>query len=274
MLFSHRFAYDNHTSFRTECSSLADIFPNLVKNSFENVNLEYLEKTLKSGDKSYIFKFSTSDIETITKEFNINPIREIDLTKIDNNSMMSFISGAFLSCGSVSNPDKDYHLEFSISQETLTNDLSTILKSLGLEFKVSMRRNFHILYIKGSEKIEDILTFMGAEQSTLEIMNVKIFKDLKNRINRRSNCEKANFTRSYNAIQKQFQDIEYIDNTIGIDNLPDNLVETAYIRLENPDMPLSELREQLEEPISRSGLSRRLQKISAIAQQIKDGNYN
>lgn len=274
LLFSHRFSYNGDTSFRTECLHLALIFPNLLKNVFENVDFDYLERPLQNGNKSYTFKFSHDDVNIIVKEFNIKPIREIDLTKIDNNSMMSFISGVFLTCGSVSNPNKDYHLEFSVSQEVLANDLLTILKNLGFNFKVVKRKNFYIVYVKGSENIEDILTFMGAESSTLEVMNVKIFKSLQNRINRRSNCEKANYTRSLNAIQKQVDDIEYIDSTIGIENLPDVLVETAYIRLENPDMSLRELCEQFQEPIGRSGLNRRLQKISAIAQSIKDGTYD
>ncbi len=274
LLFSHRFSYNGDTSFRTECLHLALIFPNLLKNVFENVDFNYLERPLQNGNKSYTFKFSHDDVNIIVKEFNIKPIREIDLTKIDNNSMMSFISGVFLTCGSVSNPNKDYHLEFSVSQEVLANDLLTILKNLGFNFKVVKRKNFYIVYVKGSENIEDILTFMGAESSTLEVMNVKIFKSLQNRINRRSNCEKANYTRSLNAIQKQVDDIEYIDSTIGIENLPDVLVETAYIRLENPDMSLRELCEQFQEPIGRSGLNRRLQKISAIAQSIKDGTYD
>lgn len=273
LLFSHRFSYNGDTSFRTECLELAEIFPKLVKNLSKNISVDCIEKVLQNDDKSYTFKFSSSDYNSIIDEFNIQSTHQIDLTKIDNNSITAFISGVFLVCGSVSNPNKEYHLEFSVSQEVLANDLLTLLVSFGLDFKVILRKNFYIVYTKGSEKIEDILTFMGAESSTLEIMNVKIFKSLQNRLNRRSNCEKANYTRSLNAIQKQVDDIEYIESTIGIDNLPSVLVETAYIRLENPDMSLRELCEQFEEPIGRSGLSRRLQKISTIAQQIKDGSY-
>lgn len=274
LLFSHRFAYNNDTSFRTECAELARIFPDLVKNVFGDISIKHFEKTLQNNCKSYTFRFNLDDFNSIIEEFNIKPTHEVDLTKIDNNNMMSFISGAFLVCGSVSNPNKEYHLEFSVSQEVLANDLLTILKSFGLDFKIVKRKNFHIVYVKGSEKIEDILTFMGAESSTLEVMNIKIFKSLQNRLNRRSNCEKANYTRSLNAIQKQVDDIEYIDSTIGIDSLPTILIETAYMRLENPDMSLRELCEQFEQSIGRSGLSRRLQKISTIAQQIKDGTYD
>lgn len=273
LLFSHRFLNGTDTSFRTECPQLAEIFPSLVKNVFGNIPVEYNEKSLKSGAKSYTFRFSKEDSVIISKEFNINPVREINLTKIDNNNIMSFLLGAFLTCGSVSNPSKDYHLEFCVSQELLANDLLTILKHFNLNFKISTRRNFKIVYVKGSENIEDILTLMGAENSTLEIMNVKIFKSVQNRLNRRSNCEKANYTKSMTAIKKQFDDIEYIDSTIGIENLPENLIETAYIRLENPDMSLRELCELFETPIGRSGLSRRLQKISNIAEKIKNGEY-
>lgn len=273
LLFSHRFAYFDHKSFRTEFKGLADIFPSLVKNTFGSMPIDCEVKPLKDGNESYNFKFSPQDTDTITSEFNIQHRREIDLTKIDNNNMMSFISGAFLTCGSVSNPNKDYHLEFSIPQELLANDLLTILRNFGFNFKVSKRRNFNILYIKGSESIEDVLTFMGAESSTLEMMNVKIFKSVQNRLNRRSNCEKANYSRSENASQKQTEDINYIDSTIGIEHLPNNLIETAYVRMENPDMTLKELCNMFQKPIGRSGLSRRLQRLSNIAQQIRDGEY-
>ncbi len=273
LLFSHKFTNSN-TSFRTECLQLAKMFPSLVKDVFGNsIELEYVEKVLQDGTKSYTYKFSKNDALKIAKEFNISSTPEIDITKIDNNNVMSFVSGVFLSCGSISDPNKDYHFEFCISQELLAKDLITILKSFGLDFKMLTRRNFFVVYVKGSENIEDILTFMGAESSTLEIMNVKIFKSVRNRLNRRSNCEKANFNRSYNATQKQVEDINFIDDTIGLENIPSALAETAYLRLENPEMSLSELCQEFEEPIGRSGLNRRFQKISLIAQQLKDGTY-
>ncbi|MGN1411467.1 MAG: DNA-binding protein WhiA [Oscillospiraceae bacterium] len=274
LLFSHRFAQDEKTSFRTESKSVAELFPRLIHDILGgNFKIESYQKDIKGNSKAYYFNLSSQDVKVISKEFNINPIREIDLRNIDNNNMMSFISGAFLSCGSITNPNKEYHLEYSVSQELLSKDLLTILNSFGFNFKISKRRNFYIVYVKGSENIEDILTFMGAESSTLEIMNVKIFKDIQNRLNRRGNCEKANYNKIYNTGKKQFEDIEYIDATLGIENLPQNLIETAYVRLENPEMSLKELCEQFEAPIGRSGLSRRLQKISNIAQQLKDGTY-
>ena len=274
LLFSHRFAIDNNVSFRTECKDIADTFFKLIHDIFGNdILIDTYQKNIKKNSKAYYFLLSLQDRKKICSEFNINTIREIDITKINNNNMMSFISGAFLSCGSVTNPNKEYHLEFSVSQELLSNDLLMILNSFGLHFKISKRRNFYIVYVKGSENIEDILTFMGAENSTLEMMNVKIFKDVQNRLNRRSNCEKANYTKIYNASKIQFEDIEYIESTLGIENLPQNLIETAYVRLENPDMSLRELSEQFTKPISRSGLNRRLQRISTIAQQLKDGTY-
>lgn len=274
LLFSHRFANGGNVAFRTEVKPIADTFIKLVRDIFGNdIEVTSYEKSVKGDSTAYYFEIPQNDVETIAREFNINSIREIDLTKVDNNNTMSFISGAFLTCGSVITPSKEYHLEFSISQELLAQDLLTVLNSLELHFKLSKRRNFYIVYTKGSENIEDILTLMGAENSTLEVMNVKIFKDVQNRLNRRSNCEKANSNKIYFSGKKQFEDIEYIDNTIGIDNLPESLVETAYVRFENPDMSLKELAEQFENPIGRSGLSRRLQKISNIAQQLRDGTY-
>lgn len=274
LLFSHRFFIDGNTTFRTENVSVAGTFPELIHIVFGNgIQIENYQKKLKDGSTAYYFSIPLADSKAICDEFNIHYVREIDITKIDNNNMMSFMSGVFLTCGSVANPNKEYHLEFSVSQETLANDLLTILNHFGLKFKMLKRRNLCIVYVKGSENIEDILTFMGAESSTLEIMNVKIFKDVQNRLNRRSNCEHANFKKIYDTGIKQAEDVEYIRNTLGIDNLPKNLVETAYVRLENPEMSLKEISEQLENPISRSALNRRLHKISNIAQRLRDGTY-
>lgn len=274
LLFSHRFAYGEDTTLRTESKTLSQTIPHLISSVFGNtIEYTYTQNVLKDGDYSYKYIFDKDSADTMIRQYNINPIREVDLTKIDNNSISSFLAGAFLSCGSITNPNVEYHLEFSVAQELLANDLLAILKQYSLPFKVSVRGRYYVVYVKGSEQIEDTLTFMGAESSTLEIMNVKIFKDVQNRLNRRSNCEKANYIRCYSAGKKQYEDIEYIENTIGIDSLPDTLKETAYIRLENPEMPLRELIEQFNEPISRSGLSRRLQKLSNICSQIKDGTY-
>ena len=125
------------------------------------------------------------------------------------------------------------------------------------------------MYIKESENIEDVLTFMGASMSSLEIMNVKILKDVRNKANRIANCDSANIEKTIAASYKQIDDIEYIMNPAGFDSLSDELREIAEARMENPDMSLRELGQALTKPISRSGVNHRMRKLSLIAEELR-----
>ncbi len=133
--------------------------------------------------------------------------------------------------------------------------------------KTAVRRGQYIVYIKDSESIEDTLTFIGAQNCTLEIMNVKIYKDVRNKANRIANCDSANIDKVVNAAMKQTEDIRIIEAADGLDSLPDELREVAEIRLENIDMSLKEIGEILS--ISRSGVNHRFKRIARIAGDIK-----
>ncbi len=133
----------------------------------------------------------------------------------------------------------------------------------------AVRRGQTIVYIKGSEGIEDTLTFIGAQQCTLELMNVKIYKDVRNKANRIANCDSANIDKVVSAAMKQIEDISLIANNRGLDDLPDELKEIARLRIENPTMSLQEIGESLSEPLSRSGVNHRFKRIAAIAQEIR-----
>ncbi len=183
-----------------------------------------------------------------------------------------FIRGAFLACGSISDPVRGYHLEFSTSHKKLSQDLSLLIRELGLSPKMTQRKGSHILYLKESENIEDLLTAMGAVHSSLELMNIKIYKELRNKANRVTNCETANIEKTVIAASAQMQDIQYILQRRGFDFLPDELQEIARLRLENPDLSLRELGELLKEPISRSGVNHRLKRLSEIAHKLRDAD--
>ena len=125
-----------------------------------------------------------------------------------------------------------------------------------------------VIYFKGSEKIEDLLLFMGAQRSAFSLMDIKVEKDIRNRANRLSNCDSANLDKTIKTGLKQSQAVEYIIKNIGVENIPENLREIALIRLENPDMSLAEITENLSEPISRSGVNHRLKRIEKLAEEI------
>ena len=134
-----------------------------------------------------------------------------------------------------------------------------------------LRRGQSIVYLKGSESIEDTLTFIGASQCTLELMNMKIYKDIRNKANRLANCDAANIDKVVKAAMKQIEDIRLIDAAIGLDSLSEELREVAVLRLDNSDMSLQDIGESLSEPISRSGVNHRFRKLAKIAEELRNG---
>ncbi len=187
----------------------------------------------------------------------------------DDEAYYAFLRGVFLSCGSVANPDKSYHLEFVVQYNKLSGDLLKILTNLNLGAKYILRKYSHVIYIKGSEGIEDLLTMTGATNSSLYLMGVKVEKDVRNKINRKMNFESANMSRAIEAGLVQVEAIEIIEKRQGLDSLTDELKELALLRKENPDMSLKELGAALSVPISRSGVNHRLAKLIDIAEKYK-----
>lgn len=180
----------------------------------------------------------------------------------------AFLRGAFLSCGTLTSPEKNYRLEFVVPYLKLCGDFVKLMEELDLKPKQAKRKNSYVLFFRDSETIEDILTIMGAVNSTLELMGIKIHKDMRNMVNRKVNFETANITRTVEAATVQIKAIETIINKRGLDFLPDSLREIAVLRIENPDATLKELGEKLSEPISRSGVNHRLNKILEMSKEI------
>jgi DNA-binding protein WhiA len=183
----------------------------------------------------------------------------------DDECYSAFLRGVFLSCGSIANPDKNYHLEFVVPHYKLSQDLLKVLTDRDLKAKYIIRKYSHVIYLKESESIEDLLTMMGATESSLKLMEIKIAKDVRNKINRQMNFESANMSRAIDAGLAQAKAINLIEKKQGLDSLDDDLKELAVLRKENPDMTLKQLGEALSSPISRSGVNHRLAKLVAIA---------
>jgi DNA-binding protein WhiA len=161
-------------------------------------------------------------------------------------------------------------MEFVMPTIELCNDFGMLLiDNYDITPKHVERKNAQIVYIKESENIIDMLTLMGAPMCSLELMNVKMMKDMRNKINRAVNCDNANIEKSLKAAEKQISDIELIDETVGLYSLPDNLQEIAELRYNNPDFNLKDLGAAIDPPISRSGANHRLQKIAEIADRIR-----
>ncbi len=228
--------------------------------------------------KTVLYSYDIEDAELIEKILHKYKItgseRTINSEIIATNSLGVFTAGVFIACGSVNDPSKEYHLEFSVTQEKLARELSVLLGDIGVTARTVQRRGQHIVYIKESESIEDVLTFIGAQQCTLELMNVKIWKDVRNKANRIANCDSANIDKVVKAAMKQIEDIHLIQQSMGLDSLSQELREIAEIRLENNDMSLQEIGESLSVPISRSGVNHRFKKLAAMADEIRSRGKN
>lgn len=181
----------------------------------------------------------------------------------------AYIRGVFLGGGSLSDPEKTYHLEFVTRNEKHAKDLLQIMNLYDLNSKIVIRKENYVVYIKESEKIVDLLNIIGAHTALLNLENIRVFKDVRNNVNRIINCETANLNKTIEAALRQVNNIEYIQNTIGIENLPENLIEIAQLRLQNKDATLVELGKMLTLPIGKSGVNHRLRRIERIADKLR-----
>lgn len=181
----------------------------------------------------------------------------------------AFLRGVFLVCGTVTDPQKEYHLEFTTPYLHLAEDLAEILQGVEaaqLTPAIARRKNSYIVYIKESGAIENLLTLMGAVNSAMDLMQIKMYKETYNNLNRVSNCETANLDKTYSAASKQIAAIALISDKVGLDELPEDLREAAVLRLNNPEMSLREMSERLS--ISRSGVNHRLRRILEFAEEL------
>lgn len=284
LLYSRRFC-ENEIKLKTESMCVAerfsrhmgDLFGAIVekkstlKASKEEINLHSIKVLLKN------------DCERIFTYFGHSPsayaLRINRANLEDDLCICAFLRGAFLACGSVNDPQKNYHLEFCVPYKNLSADLCTLMGEIdecNLTPRTMMRNGAYIVYLKDSEQITDLLTYMGATGAAMDIMNVKAFKQMRNVTNRRINSELANISRTAAAGAKILNAVDIIENNIGLSSLAQPLKEVAELKRDNPELSLSALGKLLNPPISRSGVNHRFSKIMEIAEEIseKSGGQN
>lgn len=181
----------------------------------------------------------------------------------------AYLRGAFLCVGSISDPEKGYHMEFVCGNEPQAQQLQQIIRSFDMDAKIVLRKKYYVVYLKEGSCIVEMLGLMEAHISLMNLENLRILKEMRNSINRRVNCETANITKTVNAATKQLEDIILIRDTYGLQNLQDHLREMAEVRLEYPDATLKELGELLEPPVGKSGVNHRLRKLSELADKLR-----
>ena len=181
----------------------------------------------------------------------------------------AFIRGAFLAAGSISAPEKFYHYEIVCSSQKKAEQVQDAIRFFSIDAKIVTRKKYYVVYIKEGSQIVDILNVMEAPKALMELENVRILKEMRNSVNRQVNCETANINKTVSAAVKQIEDIKYLQETVGLDSLPENLEEIARVRLENPEAPLKELGTYLSKPVGKSGVNHRLRKLSEMAQELR-----
>lgn len=177
----------------------------------------------------------------------------------------ALLRGAFLVCGAVSNPENEYHLEFSMPYYNLSKDLLALLRELDFSAKYICRKGTHVIYLKESEQIADCMTLMGAQNASLEMLGVKVLKSIRNDVNRAANCETANIDKTVKAAGIHIEAVRRLEVAGMLTELPESLQQLARLRVDNPDMSLRELGEHCDPPLTRSGVNHRLQRILEAA---------
>ena len=187
----------------------------------------------------------------------------------DSDSLKAIVRGAFLGTGSITDPNKQYHVEILFQEEKNADYIANLCKEFGVIVKKLQNGSKFVLYIKESEEISKFLALIGSNKGVLKFEDVRLTKEVKNNVNRLVNCETANLNKIVNAAVDQVNDINLIKKLRKYDELPDYLKELAELRLENPDASLKTLGEMLEKPIGKSGVNHRFQKIHEIAEELR-----
>jgi len=253
-------------SIQTENEGIAKLYKKLMK---KYCNVKTKIRVSPKGKNFSVMIEEKSECDKILGAFGHNEkgSLKINFSNFDcEECAKAFLAGAFLACGTISSPEKDYHLEFTVQFLNLSKSLVTLLNEAELNPKTSNRKGYNIVYFKDSEAIEDCLYLMGASASMFEMMNVEIVKNIRNKANRTANCETANIERTVKASCAHIDAIEKIKNQKGLDYLKPDLREIALLRMNNPEASLAELSKL--SGLSRSGVNHRLKKILEISEDI------
>lgn len=214
------------------------------------------------------------DLEIMSADYQLN--HTISRTLINRNSQKrAYLRGAFLAGGSVNNPETSaYHLEVYSLYKEHGEALMDLMNEFNLNAKTIERKKGFVTYLKEGEKISDFLSIVGAHQAMMKFEDVRIIRDMRNSVNRIVNCETANLNKTIGAALRQVDNIRFIENTVGLDQLPEKLREIARLRVEYQDVTLKELGEMVSTGVvSKSGVNHRLRKIDEIADTLRRGEF-
>ena len=238
-----------------------------------SVEFDILPETEKRGKQAYIITDQAKLIK-IFETFGVSPesllAHHVNLGVLEEECCRrSFIRGAFLSGGAITDPQKSYHLELVTAHFNVSRETYSLLIELGFSPKETSRAGNYIIYFKQSAAIEDFLALVGAPIHAMELMSAKIEKDMRNTVNRKVNCDTANVSKIVDASVAQIKAINKIEQAGALETLPEKLRQTAKLRLENPEMSIKELADLSIPPVTKSCLNHRLRKLVEMSEQTK-----
>lgn len=267
LLFANTFSADC-IRIVTESRDFGTRLPRLFRKGL-GVTFDQLPETNGSGKLTYVI----TEREKIQKVFSACGFSAQTSISLHVNFALlekeccqrAFLRGAFLAGGSVTDPEKRYHLELSTTHLKVSRETGTLMREMELTAKETERKGSSVLYYKQSDSIEDFLTAIGAPVSAMAVMSAKIEKDWRNDANRKTNCDSANVDKAIAASQEQLAAIRKLEKSGIFETLPEKLKETAALRREHPETTLTELAELHEPPISKSAVNHRMRKLLSLA---------
>ena len=270
LLFCNSFSADS-IRIITESREFAYTLPRLFKKAF---NLDFDSFPSMASPGKLIFQITDPEkIQTIMEQYGFHPNEtlalHVNMPIVEEECCKaSFLRGAYLAGGSVTDPEKGYHLELATTHQSVAAESFLLLsEALGFDPKKAKRGGGQVLYFKQSDQISDCLTFLGAPVAAMGIMEAKLEKELNNKINRRCNCDDANISKVVEAAQEQLAAIRTLRLRGGVEQLPNKLQQAIIAREKNPEASLSELAAMMEPPISKPAMNHRLKKLLELAKE-------
>ena len=268
LLFGHTFS-KSEMSIYTESQSIAQKYAEILK----KVCTEPPESSMNAAHKYKVSVSKREDRLRVLSAFGYagtERVLRLNWANISNDCCIgAFLRGAFLACGTITSPEKGYHLEFVVPHYRLSQDFKKFLEDNDFTPKEIQRNGQNVLYFKKNEEIQNLLAIMGATKFVMELIDVIVYKDIRNNVNRRLNFESANLNKTLNAAMQQIELLQTLQTSIRYQELSDELKQIMLLRIENPEFSLKQIGEEMTPPLSRSAVNHRIKKLCKIAEEIK-----
>lgn len=267
LLYGHSFS-PREIRLITASPDFAQRLPRLFKRAFA-LGFDLCPEPGQSGKQRFLIR-DPAKLRTVFEAFGADPegmlSHHINFGVLEEEGTLeAFVRGAFLAGGSVTDPEKRFHLELATSHRSVSREMHTVLLDLGFSPKEAERGGSALLYFKKADSIADFFTSLGAPVTAMGVMTAKVDKEMRNTVTRQINCDSANADKTVAAAQEQLDAIRRYVRRFGLDALPEPLRDTALLRIANPAASLADLALLSDPPVTKSCLSHRLKKIMSIA---------